>query len=264
MAAAALVIMIALCAALIVYLRHREHPPDVAGIARSRPVVSADRAAASATSAALRALAPDGASWLVPGPTAVSDWCMSQQPGEFVAAWTPTTCMRTVTAYFFFDGSFQQHMQAWDAALHATGWYTTGDPLSQLSNSYTASGHKPEADEPSPTYPATSLPASGPYFRALQGSSAPSVALVFYLAERSEASSSLPGSDESPGPTVAIAWIEKPAVSPDAVEAAAFTRYQFVAVATLTTTYYDSAAPARAPATHPASAACRSGSGTCN
>ena len=264
MVAAALVIMIALYAALIIYLRHRENPPDLARVARSQPVVSADRAAASATSAALRAVVPDGASWLVPGPTAVSDRCISQQAGEFIAAWTPAICERTVTAYFFFGGSFQQRMRAWDAALGATGWYTTGSTLSQLSNFYTEWGHKPEASEPSLTYLATSLPASGPYFRALQGSSAPSVSLVFHLAERPEASSAFAGIDESPGPSMAIAWIEKSAVSPDAVETAAFTRYQFVAVATLTVTYYDSAAPVRAPATHPASAACRSGSGTCN
>jgi hypothetical protein len=264
MAAAALVIMIALYAALLVYLRHRENPPDIAGIARSQPVVSADHAAVSATSAALRALAPDGASWLVPGPTAVSDECYSQQPGEFVAAWTPAICVRTVTAYFFFGGSFRQHMQAWDAALRAAGWYTTGYTLSQLSNFYTAFGHNPGASEPGQTYLATSLPASGPYFRALMGSSAPSVSLGFHLAERPEASPWVVESAASPDPVIAIAWIEKPAVSPEAVQAAAFTRYQFVAAATLTTTYYDAAAAARAPATHPASEACRSGSGTCD
>ena len=264
MAAAALVIVIALYAALVVYLRHRENPPDIAGIARTQPVVSADRAAASATSAALRAVGPDGASWLVPGPAAVSDYCLSQNSGEFVAVWTPTTCTRTVTAFFFFNGPFQQHLRAWDAALRATAWYTTGDTLSQLSDYYTAFGRNPEASEPSRRYLATSLPASSQYFRPLQGSSAPSVSLVFHWAERPAVSSSFAGTDESPGPTTAVAWIEKPARSPKAVETAAFTRYQFVAIATLTATYYDAAAPVRAPATHPASAACRSGSGTCD
>jgi hypothetical protein len=268
MAAAALVIVIALYAALVLYLRHLENPPDLTGVARSKAVAAADQVAASATSAALRALAPDGASWLVPGPTTVSDRCVSYGGGGFDSARSSATCIRTVTAYFFFDGSFQQHMRAWDAALRATGWDTTGYTLSQTSNDYTEFGHKPEANEPSLTYLASSLPESGAYFRALQGSWDRSVSLVFDWAERPEVSPAFVDPVESPGLTTAVAWIEKPAMSPDAVEAAAFGRYQFVAVATLTATYYRAPtlpqAPTTHPATHPATVACRSGSGTCN
>ncbi|MBR7827954.1 hypothetical protein KDK95_16680 [Actinospica sp. MGRD01-02] len=39
-----------------------------------------------------------------------------------------------------------------------------------------------------------------------------------------------------------VAWIEKPAVTPDAVESAAFAHYGYVAIASLTVVYYDTAA----------------------
>jgi hypothetical protein len=266
--AVALVIVIAWVAILAFYLSRGHNPPDVAGIARSQPVAGADQVATSATSAAFAALPPDGASWLVPGPTAVSDLCTSRQYGEFVVAWEPATCMRRLTAYFFFNGSFQQHMRAWDAALRATGWSATGYPLGRPLGYYTEYGHKPEPSEPSQTYLATSLPASEPYYRALPGPPAPghSISLVFNWAERPEVTPPYADTDTflEPDATTAVAWIEKEPVSPDAVEAAAFARYQFVAVATLTATYYDAAAPAQAPATHPAREACRSGSGTCD
>jgi hypothetical protein len=269
-AAAALVIVIALWAAVVLYLRHAENPPDLSGVARSQPVAAADHVAASATSGALRTLTPDGASWLVPGPTTVSDRCLSNGNGALIPAWTPATCMRTVTAYFFFDGSFQQHVRAWDAALRASGWSAAGDPLGPPVDYYTEDGHKPEKYQPRQLYLATSLPTSSPYSRSAQGSPAPgySVSLVFDWAERPEVSPSWVGVVESQGLSTAVAWIEKPALSPDAVETAAFGRHQFVAVATLTVTYYHAPAPAP-PTTHPAAhpdthVACRSGSGTCD
>jgi hypothetical protein len=271
-AAVALIVVIALYAVMIVYLRHKQNPPDVTGIARSQPIVNADHVAASATSAALKALAPAGASWLASGPTAVSDLCVSVQDGEFISSWTPVTCMRTVTAYFFFNGSFQQHMRAWDAALRATGWSPTGYPLSLPLSYYAEFGHRPEPHEPGQRYLATSLPPSGSYdyIRPFEGSSAPgrAVSLVFRWAERPQMTPSLENTDQSPvpGPDTAVAWIQKATVSPDAVESAAFTRYQFVAIATLTAGYYDSAAPAQGPTTNsaPAVGHCMSGSGTCN
>lgn len=269
--AVALVIVIAWVAVLAFYLSRGHNPPDVAGIARSQPVAGADHSATLATSAALTALAPDDASWLVSGPAAVSDLCISRQYGEFVETWEPTTCMRRITAYFFFNGSFQQHMQAWEAALRATGWSAIGYPLAQPLNYYTKYRDKPESTKPDQTYLATSLPASDSYYHDLPGPPAPghSISLVFNWAERPEVTPPYTDTNQflEPDATTAVAWIEKETVSPDAVEAAAFTRYQFVAVATLTATYYDAAAPAWAPTTHPASPtyeACRSGSGTCD
>jgi hypothetical protein len=262
----ALVGVIGLYVALNVYSRHLATPPDVAGIARSQSVVDADRAAVAATSADLKALAPDGASWLAPGPAGVSDLCVSHQNDGFVASWTPTACVRTITAYFFFNGSFERHMQAWDAALRATGWVTIGDPLSLPLSYYAKYGHKPEPGEPSLRYLATSLPLSDPYYRALPGSPAPaqSVDLVFRWAERPQVSPSFADYDETPGPTTVVAWIQKSTLSPGAVESAAFTRYQFVAVATLTLVYYDLAAHARTPTTNSGHENCLTGSETCD
>jgi len=244
-AAAALVVVIGLFIALNIYVRHAQTPPDVVGIARSRHVVDADHAAVSALSADLKALAPDGASWLAPGPAGVSDLCVSHENDAFIPSWTGTRCIRTITAYFFFNGAFGQHMQAWDAALRATGWVTIGgDPLGMPLFYYAKYGHKPESGEPSLRYLATSLPMSDPYYHALPGSSTPgqSVDLVFRWAERPQVSDSFEDYDETPGPTTVVAWLQRAILSPGAVESAAFTRYQFVAVATLTAVYYDSAA----------------------
>jgi hypothetical protein len=264
-AAVALVVVIGLYIAINIYVRHAQTPPDVAGIARSQPVAAADRAAASAMSADLKALAPDGASWLAYGPTAVSDLCVSHQNVGFIGSWTGTRCERTITAYFFFNGSFEQHMRAWDTALRATGWITTGDPLSLPLSYYAKFGHKPEPGDPRLKYLATSLPLSAPYYRALPGSPAPgqSVDLVFRWAERPAVSPAFPVNDETPGAATVIAWIQKATAASSGVESAAFDRYQFVAVATLSLVYYDLMAPVRTSITNSEHENCRTGSETC-
>jgi hypothetical protein len=265
-AAAALVVVIGLYIALLVYIRHAQAPPDVAGLAHSQPVAAADRLAVSATSAALKAVAPDGASWLVPGPTSVSDRCVSIKSDWLLHPWAGTSCVRAVTAYFFFNGSFQQRVRAWDAVLRASGWVTAGDPLSVPLSYYAEYGHKPDLNQPGLRYLATSLPQSDPYYRAIHGSATPgqSVDLVFRWAERPEVSRSLEDFDAVPGPSTVVAWRQKSTVSPNAVESAAFTRYQYVAIATINVVYYDSAVPARTPVTYSGHENCRTGSDTCD
>jgi len=245
-AAVALVVVLVLYAGIIIEFHHKPSGPDVAGIARSRPAVAADLAAASATSASLKSLAPSAASWLVPGPTAVSDFCASsEQSDAFTTSWTPTSCSRTVTAYFFFNGSFEQHMRAWGAALEASGWSADhGDPLSLPLSYYAQYGDRPGPGVSGRTYLATSLPSSGDYVRAGEGSSAagPAVYLEFRWAERPQVTASVEGVYGVPvsGPNTVVAWMRKQTagVSPDVVESAAFARYQYVAVATMTAPYY--------------------------
>ena len=269
-ATAALAVVLALYVAVSVAFHHDETPPDVAGIARSQPVADADHLAASATSASLKVVAPPAASWLAPGPTTVSDFCESTQGDEFGAGWNPTTCTRTVTAYFFFNGSFPQHLQAWDTALRASGWSGFGDPLSETLSDYARISHKPGPGEPGPTYLATSLPRSGLYVRTDEGSptSGQAVDLTFLWAERPQTTPSVADVDGSPvpGAFTAVAWIQKPAAtaSPDAVESAAFAHYQFVAVATLTDRYYNAAVPTPTPSASHAVSGCMTGSKSCN
>jgi hypothetical protein len=268
-----LALIIAICIDLVIRQHHEQTPPDVAAVASSGPVVAADDAAATIVSARLKTLMPPGASWLVSGPSEVSDSCQSHKAGMFTEVWNPPTCVRTVTAFYFFNGSFVQHMRAWDVALRASGWSASGDPMGQPLSYYAQYGGKPESKESSRTYLATSLPSSGPYeYITAKNSSTPglTVELGFDWAEQPQttrsdgaaATDSLPAS----GPNDAVAWIQKPALTPDAIESSAFARYRYVAIASLNTEYYDSAAPSPAPTTNSDSSyhPCISGSGTCN
>jgi hypothetical protein len=233
--------------AAIVDLHFRNEPPDVAGIAHSRPVVAADGAATAEISAGLRALAPSGASWPVAGPVAISDACSSRNYGMIEASWSPTSCTRVVDAVFLSDDSFERHLQTWDAALRAAGW--TAAALDRVGSSNS-------------TF----------YSRALEGSAFPggAITLTFRSAAQSQAAAMIDlASSESAAPTApmpVVEWNQRTTVSPEAVKSAV-SHYRFAAVVTVTVQYYDSAATATAAPTATGGSGtgpCFSGSGTCN
>ena len=266
-AGVALVVVLVLFIAVGLDFHFRNEAPDVGGIARSQAVVAADHVAASAISADLKTLVPTDAPWLATGPTAVADFCEST-PG-YMSGWQPTTCTRNVTAYFYFNGSFQQHMQAWDLALRSAGWDTNGSAMSRPLAEYAQFASTPAPGEPGRPQLATSLSPAGPYSRTVADSATPDewVDLMLSWAERPQATPSFDGIDDSlPDPNAAVAWNQETNSSPDAVESAAFARYQFIAIARLSVRYYDPAqvAPTPTPSTNPAAGQCMSGSNTCN
>lgn len=233
--------MVAVLYAVLVFKTRAENEsPDVAGIARSRPVVAADRTASSDISASLRTLTPADASWLVSGPIGVSDFCGSRPPDGFGAAWSPTNCSRTVYAYFFSDDSPEQQMKAWDAALRASGWTAVGASMSKQ------------------------IPAS--YVRVPQGSSTigQRIGLAVQWVPRSEVARLF---EPAGAMATDVAWIQQTAVPLDVLESAAFSRYRFVALASLTVEYYGpDAEPTSTPTTTSKgwSGQCVSGSDTCD
>lgn len=268
-AGVALAVALFLFVAVSLAFHFRNEAPDVGSVARSPAVVASDRVAASATSADLKALVPSDAPWLAPGPTAVSDFCESRQ--GYVSGWEPITCTRTVTAYFYFNGSFQQHMQAWDLALRSSGWDTDGSVMSRPLADYAQFASTAATGGPGLPHLATSLSPAGPYSRAVADSTTPdeSVDLMLSWAERPQATPSFEGVNEQlTDPGAAVAWIQKTNSSPDAVQSSAFAHYRFVAMATLSVRYYDPAvatpAPTPTPTTNPAAGQCMSGSNTCD
>lgn len=230
-ATVALVAVLALCAVLIVHRRFENGPPDVAGIARSQPAAAADHAVASEISAALRSLAPAGASWLASGPTAVTDYCFSGPADSFGPSWTPTSCLRMVGAYFFSDDPPQHDVQTWDATLRSSGWSVAADPSRG-------------SDESSRVLD-TSLVSLG-Y----------SAHLTFDWTPLSQATDPTDGSAgrwpvAGAGAGAIVVWNQETTMPPDVAESAAFSRYRFVARVTVTVWYFDSADSADGAASLP-------------
>jgi hypothetical protein len=240
-AGVALVVVLALYAVLMIQIHFDRQPPDVAGIAHSQPVVAADQAATSAISEGLKSLAPAHTPGLVAGPTAIFDGCASQQAASFMPSWTPTVCTRAVTEYFFSNTPFQQHLQAWSAALRTSGW---------------------TAFSPNPT--ATDYQRPPPANSAVP---VPTIDLTFRFAQRPRASLLFVAGYGSfpPESTTAASWIQKVTVSPGVVDSAPFAQYPYVAEVALFARYYDpSNPPTPTPTGNPASGQCITGSGTCN
>jgi hypothetical protein len=216
-----------------------ERPPDVAAVAKSATVVAADRTAVAEVDTRLAAL-PQAGAWLVPGPTAILDDCQSLQDGDWSQSWTQVTCGRMATAFFYFNGDFEEHMQAWDGELRASGWGAVGDPMDQAESYYELYGDKPAPQDTSRTYLATDLPRSGGYCI-------------------------LPKGDEGKV-CLTITWAERISVNQDQVESAAFAKYQYIAIVEMTDVYYDpaDAPPTTLPPLDPNYTPCYSGSNTCN
>jgi hypothetical protein len=237
----ALVVVLALYAALSIGLHFEGEPPDVAGIAHSQPVATADQATTTAISEDLKTLAPAHTPWLVAGPTAVFDRCASEQGEAFMAGWTPTTCMRMVIAYFFSDTPFQQHLQTWSATLRAAGW-----------NSYSSNAVATTYERHPPAGSAVPVP---------------TIDLTLRFAQRPETSTLFSAEFASPPaiPTSTTSWIQNTPVSPAVANSAPFAQYPYVAAATLSAWYYDpSDPPTPTPTGSPAAGQCVTGSGTCN
>jgi hypothetical protein len=218
LAGIALVVVIVFWIMVAIQFHRYQEAPDVSATARSSAVVAADRGAAAETSSALTHVAPRDASWLTSGPTTVSDYCVSNTVASFGEQWGPTRCIRTVLAYYYFNGTLKQDTDTWDAALRANGWSGVGTRPGSTSGYYS----RGEDDE-----------ATGE--------------LTLHLSLRwVERPQLTPTSDPADNPSTdpydaTVAWIEKPAVTPDAVESAAFAHYRYVAIASLTVVYYDTA-----------------------
>lgn len=105
---------------------HDQSPPDVAKIATSAQVTAADQLATTRMDADLAEVTAAGTG-TEPGPSAVLDQCQSRRGGMWVETWSPVGCTRRVTAYFAFNGDFEHQMQTWSAALAAKGWRGEND-----------------------------------------------------------------------------------------------------------------------------------------
>ncbi|WP_041540029.1 hypothetical protein [Catenulispora acidiphila] len=246
-----------------IHREFRDHrPPDVAKIAHSAPVQSADHDATDELNARVAAL-PQGQTWLIPGPTAVQDQCQSMSTGEFTTVWQPVTCQRTITAYYSFNGDFVQRMETWGKALNAAGWVSQygGDALGQPLDYYKKMAHQPEPQAPNRTYLADDLPPSERMCH--RETEAHPLCLTISWAERPRTTTA---HTQYQGPDITAAVIQQQKVDPAAVESTAYPHEQYLAIVTLTDTYYDADADAPRPAPSPLTTytPCYSGSGTCN
>lgn len=129
--------------------------PDIAATANSAAVVqSADRV--SAVESDLLAEMAHAEPWLDQGAQAVIDSCSAVPPGFLGAAWGPVVCRRSVTAYFGFNGEFDQRVAAWEKSFASTG--LTSSNVGEVLEAYAVYDGKPEPGDPARRYTAADLP----------------------------------------------------------------------------------------------------------
>ena len=135
-------------------------PPDVAKVAHSARTDAASKQATTLLSDTFDRLWRDQP-WLTPNKSqAVLDQCRSTESGLVSVTWAPVTCTRSVKAAAAFDGDFASRNLNLHKALKSTGWFATGDDISQvITNYYRPMKGRPEGS-PAHPYGPSDLPAA--------------------------------------------------------------------------------------------------------
>jgi len=246
---AALAAVVAVYGGIAIWQYHSQSqpPPNVATIARSASVTTADRSAVAEVDSRLATLSHTEP-WLVPGPTGILDRCQSGQDGYYYQSWTPVTCARTVTAFYFFNGPFLPRMQAWNGALATAGWGgVQGQQILTQALSYyplNAGSLSPQGATTAAPFSASELADAGACQDQAEGQR--SVCLNIAWAERPRIRLG-PFGDYQAVLGSAVVDIQNQSVNLASVETKAFDQYQYVVIATLSDTYYNPAGSPSSP-----------------